>query len=463
VIASGLLLLLTLLSGSISATATLPSDIDRDGVVDFPDFLIFATAWGSPTEDRPLDPRVDLDTSGTIDFNDLLIFLDDYGKTGPDVGNNIGNGLEIVHGPDGPEGADHDNPFRSFTVHPTDANTLLMGTERNGFVKSTDGGQTWTRHRQGLRHNGPLYPEVWDVAYDPSDPAVVYTATLDSPGPVTGDYPSSVGGVYKSEDGGETWARKNCGFTNSNITGIDVLPGSPSTVIAGIRGGTASFSDRFGEFFGGGLYRSTDGGETWSRSVTAVDDTTNAYLHIVSRPDPDTRADTVLTFGLHFSDSDRNSGFLKSADGGLSWEPFAPDLRALPVTGFAVSLDGKTLIGNARDNFRLRVSTDAGATWATTDINQANGPVAISHADPARIMFVSSQTTLNLSEDGLVSFNPVLSTNANIEEIVFAPSDPSIVFVTADGLEVYRSDNGGRSFRQLVNIRAELLNPEAEN
>jgi hypothetical protein len=78
-------------------------------------------------------------------------------------------------------------------------------------------------------------------------------------------------------------------------------------------------------------------------------------------------------------------------------------------------------------------------------------------------MFVSSQTTLNLSEDGLVSFNPVLSTNANIEEIVFAPSDPSIVFVTADGLEVYRSDNGGRSFRQLVNIRAELLNPEAEN
>ena len=116
-----------------------------------------------------------------------------------DCGNAVGNGDEIISGPSAPENNDRDSVFRSLTVDPTDPNVVLMGTERNGFVKSTDGAVTWTRHRQGLRWlPGIGYPEVYDIAISPSDPNIVFAATVDSPGPVTGDFPSSVAGVYKS-------------------------------------------------------------------------------------------------------------------------------------------------------------------------------------------------------------------------------------------------------------------------
>jgi len=120
-------------------------------------------------------------------------------------GNESGNGNDIIQGPDGPEGADSDQAFRSLTVHPSDPDTILMGTERNGFVLSTDGGSIWKRLRKGLRHTDTLYPEIWDVAFDPTDPAVIFAATLNSPGPVTGDYPSFIAGVYKSTDSGASF------------------------------------------------------------------------------------------------------------------------------------------------------------------------------------------------------------------------------------------------------------------
>ena len=138
------------------------------------------------------------------------------GTTHEDCGNAIGNGNEIISGPATPESADRDSVFRSLTVHPTDPQIVLMGTERNGILKSTDGGATWTWHRQGLRWMpGVGYPEFYDIAISPDDPNIVFAATVDSPGPVTGDYPSAIAGIYKSVDGGETWVRKNCGLTNS--------------------------------------------------------------------------------------------------------------------------------------------------------------------------------------------------------------------------------------------------------
>ena len=89
---------------------------------------------------------------------------------------------DVIPGPDGPSGADNDSAFRSLTVHPHSSDIVLMGTERNGFVFSSDGGRTWSRKRRGLEYSDGLYPEIWDIAFDPLDPSNVYAATLDSPG-----------------------------------------------------------------------------------------------------------------------------------------------------------------------------------------------------------------------------------------------------------------------------------------
>ena len=166
--------------------------------------------------------KYDLNYSGKVDLLDFIAFvlLFDQKVKPEDCGKEVGNGLEIIQGPDGPEEANHDNAFRSLIVHPSDPEILLIGTERNGFLKSTNGGESWTRYRGELRHTNNGYPEVWDIAFDPIDPSNVYAATLDSPGPIIGDHPSAPAGIYKSTNGGETWSRANFGLFNFRITSV---------------------------------------------------------------------------------------------------------------------------------------------------------------------------------------------------------------------------------------------------
>ena len=92
---------------------------------------------------------------------------------------------------------------------------MILGTERNGLVKSIDGGRTWTRLRAGLRSGDQGYSEVWDIDISTSNPNVIMAATLDSPGPPSG--PRVAAGLYRSEDGGESWVQLNCGFTTSRV------------------------------------------------------------------------------------------------------------------------------------------------------------------------------------------------------------------------------------------------------
>lgn len=436
---------------SLHGEGLYPADFDASRVVDLADFLIFAEAFNTATGDPAFNARVDLDGGGTVDFPDFLLFLDAFGLTSPDVGNDVGNGLEIIHGPDGPEPPDHDNPFKSIAVHPSDANTVLLGTERNGFVRTADGGETWTRHRLGLRHKPEGYPEIYDIAYDTTDPTRVYAATLGSPGPVTGDWPSSSGGVYRSEDGGDTWARANCGLTSSRVASITFVE-RDGAVIIGVDGGAPTFTELADAFFPGGLFRSTDGGRNWT-AVPVEADSANGYGPFR------VRGDTLTTYGSVFEDSERNAGFLRSTDGGSTWVPFAADLQALPTINFDLSADGTRIVANARGSFQLRISDAAGLTWRTTEINQAGGPVAISPLDPDHILFASTGFTLTRTTDAAVTHEVVAQAGGHFTDIVFAPSDPTIVYAAAEGSDFFRSTDAGATWTLMANIRNDVLNP----
>lgn len=80
---------------------------------------------------------------------------------GGDVcGNAVGNGATIIPGPSTTTSQDSDRPFHSLTIDPQNADLVYLGTERNGIVKSRDGGRTWERLRNGLRHSNQGYAEV---------------------------------------------------------------------------------------------------------------------------------------------------------------------------------------------------------------------------------------------------------------------------------------------------------------
>jgi photosystem II stability/assembly factor-like uncharacterized protein len=373
-------------------------------------------------------------------------------------GNDIGNGYEIVFGQVTPTEWNPDNPFRSLTIHPSDSNTVLIGTEANGFVKSVDGGETWARFRYGLRHSvasgEQLYPEVYDISLSVSNPDIIYAATTSGPGPLSGP-DGGDGGIYKSVDGGETWVRKNCGLDNEWIFSVHVSPDNSDIVIIGISGGETTGSwggiER-GDYFDGGIFRSTDGGENWKRVNITANDHNNEYKYIKYQLD---NPSILYTFGLNWEGIYPNIGFYKSTDTGVTWTPFASEIKDQIITYFDVSSDGKVIY--AVDEMQIRKSTDSGETWSAYELNTYGYVIEMFPDDPNRVLF-SKVDGVYLSEDGLQTETKVIDVKGrHPSDIAIAPSNSSIVYAIDVGYDLYKSVDGGRTFTKIVNLREDVL------
>jgi len=374
-------------------------------------------------------------------------------------GNAIGNGNEIVFGQVTPTDWNPDNPFRSLTTHPLDPNIIIIGTEANGFIKSIDGGITWTRLRYGLRHSvasgEQLYPEVYDIAFSESNPNIIYAATTSGPGPLAGP-DGGDGGIYKSTDGGETWVRKNCGLNNEWIFSVHVTPDDSDVAVIGISGGeaTGSWGDiKEGDFFDGGIFRTIDGGENWNRVDLATNDNKNEYKYIKSLRD---NPSVLYTFGLNWEGTSPNIGFYKSTDAGENWAPFAPEIRERRITYFDISSDGEVIY--AVDETKIIKSTDAGATWSEYELHTSGYVIEIFPDDPERVLF-SKVDGVYLSEDGLQTETKVIDVKGrHPSDIAIAPTDSNIVYVIEIGYDVHKSVDAGKTFTKIVNLRDNVLN-----
>ena len=355
--------------------------------------------------------------------------------------------------PDRPR--DDDRVFRSLTVHPTDPDIVLLGTERNGFIQSQDGGATWARYRAGLRSDPSGYSEIWDIDFSASNPDIIMAATLDSPGPAAG--PRVSGGLYRSTDGGVTWTQLNCGFASSRVVSIRIDPSNPDVAVAGLEGGWPSFTGPGADqYYPGGIYRTVDGGQYWSRVPVGANDGRNGYviMHMTRGSEPQ-----IVTFGMNRDDPSQNLGFMRSIDVGRTWEFFAPEFRTKSIEGFDISADGRSIYVNEGGTYFGWVSKDAGATWSKGPELQVNGPIAVSPADPNLVIF-GSPWDLRRSTDGLVSMKIVLSDPGTVREIVFSQSNPNVVYAETDGYILYRSDDAGLTWRLMVKGREEVLNAQ---
>lgn len=366
--------------------------------------------------------------------------------------NALGNGNEIIPGPAGPEGADYDQVFRSLEVDPVNPNVLYVGTERNGIVKSSDGGVSWQRLRKGIRHNATTYSEVWDIDVSPFDPNFVIAAIADSPGPI--DYPGSPPGVYISSDAGATWKRSNCGLTNSYALSVRFDPLAPTVVVLGIGAGKATFSDLLGQQFDGSLRYSNDSGRNWNTAATPSGADKNVFWVLRSYASGTGR---FITFGLNIDEPSRNLGFLRSEDGGQTWTQFAPSLRRRLITAFDVSTNGKILYAIERDAFTVLKSTDRGSSWDELKV-YANGPVKISPSDPGLVIFSEGEKVYR-SVNGLQSYHLVHTVMDRVDDIEIAPSKPSVMYLATRGYHIYKSTNSGLTWSHIVNLRSDgILN-----
>jgi len=232
-----------------------------------------------------------------------------------------------------------------------------FGAVGGGLWKTTDGGVDWTPVTDGLINSS----SVGAVAVSESNPDVVFIGTGEScirGNIIPGD------GVYKSTDAGKTWT--HVGFSNSDaISKIRIHPTNPDIVFV------AAFGKYNGPSDERGLYKSIDGGKTWQRKLFR-DDKTGAIDVSIDRRNP-----TVMYAALweayrveyQMSSGGPGSGLYKSTDGGETWREItrAPGLPSGMVGKISVAVSGAdsnrvyALIENEKGG--LFSSDDAGATW----------------------------------------------------------------------------------------------------
>ncbi|HEX6465006.1 MAG TPA: hypothetical protein VFZ98_11145, partial [Vicinamibacterales bacterium] len=231
------------------------------------------------------------------------------------------------------------------------------GQTGGGLWKTTDGGQTWAPVTDGQIHSS----SVGAVAVSETNPDIVFIGTGESC--IRGNIQPG-DGVYKSTDGGKTWT--HVGFENSDaISKIRIHPTNPDIVFVADFGRYGTASDERG------LFKSTDGGKTW-RKVLFRDNKTGAVDVEIDRNNPNVMFAAMWeAYRVEYSMSSGGpgSGLFKSTDGGEHWTEITRN------AGLPAGVDGKIGIAISgadsnrvyaileNQNGGLFSSDDAGASW----------------------------------------------------------------------------------------------------
>lgn len=189
-----------------------------------------------------------------------------------------------------------------------DPMTYYMGSTGGGVWKTDDAGKSWKNISDGFFNTG----SVGAIAVSESDPNVVYVGMGEAP--VRGVMTSHGDGVYKSTDGGQTWENLGLKMTRQ-ISKITVHPDNPDVVFVGAQGSPYAANEERG------IYRSTDGGKNWAK-VHYID--ANSGISDLSMDMTNPRIIYAAywdhrRFPWKVKSGGPGSGIWKSSDGGDTW------------------------------------------------------------------------------------------------------------------------------------------------
>lgn len=255
------------------------------------------------------------------------------------------------------------------TLDPFDANTIYVGTgEANGSVDSYDGNGVW-RSRDGGTTWNPLglanTGRISSIAVDPGNTNHILVGAMGRQFSTGPDR-----GLYRSLDGGTTWTKVLFVSDSTGVTDIAINPVHPDTMFCATweRVRRDTYRRAFGPECG--IWRSVDRGATWSRLVTGLplpDDNLGRIALAVAPSRPST---VYAQIGSGANGGYAGLGYYRSTDGGTTWSK--RDASSLFTNGFGgfVWYFGRTAVdpANPDDVWALGVnlmhSTDGGVTWS---------------------------------------------------------------------------------------------------
>jgi len=316
-----------------------------------------------------------------------------------------------------------------------------FGATGGGLWKTTNGGDDWAPVTDGQIRSA----SIGAVDVSEKDPNDVFIGTGECE--IRGDIMAG-DGMYRSTDAGKTW--KHVGFENTDaICKVRVDPTNPEVVFAAVFGKYAVPSSERG------VYRSSDGGATWKR-VLFRNDSTGAIDVAIDRRNPQViYAALWQAFRKEYTASSggAGSGLFKSTDGGTTWTEITRN------TGLPSGIDGKigiavspansnrlyALVENAKGG--LYSSDDAGATWKLVndshDIRQRAFYYTHVYADPADENLIYMQnTSLFKSTDGGKTLTSLRGTHGDFHDLWIDPDDGKHLVVGNDGGGAVSMDGG---------------------
>ncbi len=328
---------------------------------------------------------------------------------------------------------------------------IYVGSASGGVWKSVSGGAEFR----------PVFDDhtlsIGALAVDQNNPDIVWVGT----GEANVRNSVSVGdGIYKSTDGGVSW--KNTGLKNTErIADIIVHPSNSDVVYVAALGHLWNANEERG------VYKTTDGGKTWNR-VLYIDENTGAADLSIDPRNPDVLYVAMWGFRRwpYFFDSGfgGKSGLYKTTDGGQTWNTIHNGLPGETLGRMAVEVAPSngdviylTVECKSKDKKGLYLSTDAGASWekVNNEFGTTVRPFYFSTmvADPKNDSIVY-KTGLNLiiSENRGKGFRSMPgSVHSDVHAVWINPNNTKHVLIGTDG-GVYESFDRGRSFKMFMNL-----------
>jgi len=291
---------------------------------------------------------------------------------------------------------------------------------------------------------------IGSVVIDPSSPDTLWVGTGEQ-GQSCWSYFGM--GLFRSTDGGESFEPVNGSGSEtldlSFITGIAVHPSRPGNIVVG---GETWCDD--GLYLYGGLYRSTDGGASWQRQISG------AVTDVIADPStPDTLFSAVGRW------SNDVNGVYRSTDAGATWtrlEGGLPVGAQVGRTRLAMApSDSRTIYAlmNHGSGVELYRSTDGGDTWAVTNPDACDGQcwynlcLAVHPSDASRLLVGSVRFYASLNAGATLAplidyWGPGQTVHQDVHVLVYSRLDPNRFWVAGDG-GIWRSDTGGDRFENL--------------